>query len=205
MKENRYLLGVLALLLMAFTVNLVLAFPEVTDNTAVAVPSENGTSTLLNVTSRMQQYVGFFGRVWQEVRLNTTVGSGTMYNKSVSSGKMYFFKAGSTPTGVFTPALNNSQTDGNFSLSGFYVTGNHFVLNSTVCGTASVDHLNTTDNYMNGIFKDAAATPNYFLCVDILPKTSTNGFESPDGNVQFEIVVPKTASYLSYDIWIDSS
>ncbi|MBI5225209.1 hypothetical protein HY989_05035, partial [Candidatus Micrarchaeota archaeon] len=40
---------------------------------------------------------------------------------------------------------------------------------------------------------------NYFLCTDIVAKTSTNGM----GSVAFEVVVPKTANYTSYDVWID--
>ncbi|MEK6954250.1 MAG: hypothetical protein AABX01_04540, partial [Candidatus Micrarchaeota archaeon] len=41
----------------------------VTDNLGVATPSQNGTSFDLNVTSRMQQYVGYFGNVVTMVRL----------------------------------------------------------------------------------------------------------------------------------------
>ncbi len=174
-----------------------------TDNLGSPVPAQNGTSIYLNVTSRMQQYVGFFGRIWNEVRLNVTNGSGVLYNKSMTSGKIYFFKAGESSTGAIVPALNNSQTDGNFSLTGQYITGSHFVKNSTICGVASVDHLNTSDNYGVGIFRDSAAIPRYFLCTDIQAKTSTNGFNTVDGNVYFEVVVPKTSTYQAYDIWVD--
>ncbi|MFH1257337.1 MAG: hypothetical protein V1658_00205, partial [Candidatus Micrarchaeota archaeon] len=156
-------------------------------------------STLLNVTTRMQQYVGFFGNVTAEVRLNVTVNSGTLYRKDVDRGKIYFFDTGATPTMPFVPALNNSETDGNFSLTGFYVTGNHFIYNNTVCGVVSVDHLNTSDNYMVGIFRDAAAAPNYFICTDIRPVSSSTGF----GAVEFQAVVPKTGLYMAYDVWID--
>ncbi|MFH1750439.1 MAG: hypothetical protein ABH863_02050 [Candidatus Micrarchaeota archaeon] len=202
MKNWQYWIGAAAFLLL-ISVSVRAALQQ-TDNTAVAVPSDNGTSTYLNVTTRMQQYVGFFGRIWYEVRLNFTTGSGTLYNKSVTEGKIYFYKAGATPTGAILTAVNNSDTDGNFSLTGYYATGNHYVLNSTVCGVTSVDHLNTTDNYAVGIFKDQAATPNYFLCTDITQKSSTNGFNTVDGNVHFEVVVPKTSTYTSYDVWIDS-
>ncbi len=174
----------------------------VTDNLGVATPSQNGTSFDLNVTSRMQQYVGYFGNVVTMVRLNTTNASGSnlqLYNKSITTGKIYFAKSGATLTGAITPAMNNSQTDGNFSLTGVYITGNHFIRNGTICGVASVDHLNTTDNYGVGIFKDAAADPNYFLCTDILTKTSNYGF----GSVGFEAVVPKTSTYAAYDVYID--
>ncbi|HLC47769.1 MAG TPA: hypothetical protein VJI13_01740 [Candidatus Norongarragalinales archaeon] len=176
-----------------------------TDNLNVAVPSENGTSTLLNVTSRMQQYVGFFGRIWAEVRLNTTAGSGTLYNKSVDRGMMYLFKAGATPLLPFSPAsINATTTDLNFSLTGYYVTGNHFINNGTVCNISSAMYLNTTDNFMVGIFKDASTAPkNYFVCTDIRPVNSQNGFNTIDGNVLFEVIAPKTATYSAYDIWVD--
>lgn len=170
----------------------------VTDNTAVAVPSDNGTSTMLNITARMQQYVGFFGVINSTVKLNTGAGN-ILYQKPVTSGKIYFFKNGATPTGALVPALNNSQTDANFSLSGYYATGNHFVNNATVCGVSLVNHLNTTDNYAVGIMKDSAANPNFFICTDIRPVTSANGM----GAVTFEAVVPKTSSYASYDVYVD--
>ncbi len=175
---------------------------QTTDNLGVPVPAANGTSSNLNISARMQQYVGYFGNVVTMVRLNTTNASGSnlqLYNKSITTGKIYFAKSGATLTGAITPAMNNSQTDGNFSLTGVYITGNHFIRNGTICGVASVDHLNTTDNYGVGIFKDAAADPNYFLCTDILTKTSNYGF----GSVGFEAVVPKTSTYAAYDVYID--
>ncbi|MFH0971375.1 MAG: hypothetical protein V1835_02300 [Candidatus Micrarchaeota archaeon] len=203
MRSWQYALGAVFLILLVFVVNFVKAPLYVSDNTNVAVPDENGTSTLLNITSRMQQYVGFYGRIWAEVRRTATVGSGTMYNRTMDRGFIYFFKNGATPTYAFVPAINNSETDGNFSLTNYYITGNHYMNNGTICGIAAVDHLNTTDSYAVGIFHDSAATPNYFLCTDIQIKVSTNGFDTTDGNVAFEVVVPKTSSYQAYDVWID--
>lgn len=203
MKNWYLILGIAAVVVLSMLVNVVRAPLYITDNTNVAVPVENGTSTNLNVTSRMQQYVGFFGRVWAEVRLNATPGSGTMYNKSVTNGSIYFFKTGSTPTTPFSNAGLGDTTDLNFSLTGYYKVTNHFVNSGRVCGTNSVNHLNTTDNYAVGIFKDSAATPNYFVCTDIQIKISQNGFSSVDGNVAFEVIAPKTVSYQAYDIWID--
>jgi hypothetical protein len=210
MKNWKYMaLGIVVLAVLAISVKATL---YISDNTNVAVPAENGTSTYLNVTSRMQQYVGFFGRIWAEVRLNITIGSGTMYNKTVDKGMIYFFKNGATPTGPFSPAsINDTYADLNFSLTGYYLTGNHFIHNSTtggttgsVCNKTNVWHLNTTDNFMVGIFKDSATAPkNYFLCVDIRPAISTNGFNTADGDVKFEAIVPKTSVYNAYDIWID--
>lgn len=195
------LLGLVFVVVIAFT-RLATSAIQVTDNLGVPVPAENGTSTLLNVTARMQQYVGYFGDAVMMVRLNTTNVSGSnlqLYNRSILSGRIYFFKSGATPTGAFTPAMNNSQTDGNFSLTGYYITGNHYMNNGTICNVTSVDFLNTTDNYGVGIFKDSAATPNYFLCTDIVRKSSAFGF----GTVAFEAVVPKTSSYTAYDVYVD--
>ncbi|MEK6843187.1 MAG: hypothetical protein AABY04_01745 [Candidatus Micrarchaeota archaeon] len=193
---NRKFVLLLGLALALILSRPVLAAIFVTDNTAVAVPTANGTSTLLNVTARMQQYVGFFGQVNATVKL-TAGGSNILYAKLVSSGKIYFFKAGAVPQTPFTTALNNTATDNNFQLSGYYITGNHYMNNGTICGQASTNFLNTTDNYGVGIFKDTNF--NYFLCTDISTKVSTNGF----GTVGFEVVVPKTANYTSYDVWID--
>lgn len=195
----RFLHIFLILLLLGLLANFTSSSIFLTDNQNVAVPSDNGTSSNLNITGRMQQYVGYYGNINTTVILSAANNNTRMYTKLVTQGKVYFFRQGQEPTGTFTPALNNSQTDGNFSLSGYYVTGNHFALNSTVCGVESVDHLNTTDNYMVGIFKDSATTPRYFLCTDIRTMTSANGM----GTVSYEIVVPKTAIYTAYDVFVD--
>ncbi|MBI5225398.1 hypothetical protein HY989_06020 [Candidatus Micrarchaeota archaeon] len=196
--SNKYVYGAIGfLLILAIAVKFASAAIQQTDNTAVAAPTENGTSTLLNVTTRMQQYVGFFGHINTTVRLNTNPASAILYTRLVTQGKIYFFKAGATPQTPFTTALNNTATDNNFALTGYYVTGNHYMNNGTICGQSSTNFLNTTDQYGVGIFKDAAF--NYFVCSDIVQKTSTNGF----GSVGFEVIVPKTSNYTSYDVWID--
>ncbi len=205
MEKWKYVLGALALILLVFTVNTVKAVVEQSDNLGVPVPANNGTSTLLNVTARMQQYVGFFGNVISVVRLNVTNVTGSpnyqLYNKTATSGDIYFFQSGDTPTTPFINARNNSETDGNFSLTGYYVTGNHYEYNEsgTICGSGWANYLNTTDGYRVGIFRDSSATPNYFLCTDISQVSSVNGF----GNVNFEVIVPKTSTYSAYDVWID--
>ncbi|MFH1750393.1 MAG: hypothetical protein ABH863_01820 [Candidatus Micrarchaeota archaeon] len=171
----------------------------ITDNTGVNVPADNGTSTMLNVTSRMQQYVGFFGGINSTVKINTTIGAPQLYAQPVTSGKIYFVKNGATLEGAIVPALNDTDTDANFSLSGSYVTGNHFKNNGTICGVEFSDFLYTTDEYGVAILRDSAADPNYFICTDISPKTSSNGM----GNVAFEVIVPKTDIYASYDVYVD--
>lgn len=196
---NRNIIGILAaIILLSFAANFALATLSVTDNTNIAVPTANGTSTMLNVTMRMQQYVGFFGAINTTVKLNTGAGN-ILYQKPVTTGKIFFFKTGVTPTGALVPALNNSQTDANYSLSGYYATGNHFMNNGTVCGIANINFLNTTDQYGVGIFKDSAANPNFGFCSDVVQKTSTNGFGTP----AFEVIVAKTATYTAYDIYVD--
>ncbi len=194
-----------ALVVLAFMAHVATSVIQ-TDNLGVPVPASNGTSTLLNVTARMEQYVGYFGDIVMMVRYNVTNVSTSsspnyqLYNQSVvGEGKIYFFQSGDTPTEPFTTARNNSQTDGNFSLSGFYITGNHYMNNGTICGQESTDYLNTSDNYGVGIFKDSTAEPNYFLCVDIVRKASAYGF----GTTAFQAVVPKTSTYTAYDVYID--
>ncbi len=204
MRNSQYVIGIIVLALIGLAANMVVATLHISDNTAIDTEvMENGTSQLINVTSRMQQYVGMYGRIWSEVRLNVTVGSGTLYNKSVDRGMIYFFKNGATPTGPFYGAANDSETNANFSLTGYYIVDNHFIHNDSVCNTTSVWHLNTTDEYAVGIFRDSAANYNYFICTDITPKTSTNGFDTSEGSVYFEAILPKTSSYLVYDIWVD--
>ncbi|HLC48410.1 MAG TPA: hypothetical protein VJI13_05025 [Candidatus Norongarragalinales archaeon] len=190
---------VLGLVAIVFLAKMAASAIFLTDNTGVAAPSENGTSTLLNVSARMQQYVGFFGVINSTVKINTTVGAPQLYAQPVTSGKIYFVKAGASLSGAIVPALNNTQTDGNFSLTGYYITGNHFVNNGTVCGVASMDHLNTTDNYMVAIARDSGATPNYLICGDIRTVVSTNGL----GTTAFQVIVPKTSTYSSYDVYVD--
>jgi hypothetical protein len=169
----------------------------------------NGTSNNSNISGRMQQYVGFYGRVTMEVRKTVGVGS-VMYNKTVTQGKLYFIKNGENPdwTGLDV-AKNNSNTDRNLSLTGYYVTGNHFVFNdSLLIGTErttcnkSGDYLNTTDAYKIIVMCDAigcAGSPKYFFCVDIADKLSANGY----GVVQYEMITAKTPTYTSYDVYYD--
>jgi hypothetical protein len=172
---------------------------EATDNTNVAVPADNGTSSQVNITAKMEQYVGFFGTVAVAVRRNTTNGY-VMYNKTATSGKLYFYKAGSTVDGNVLAAPASSVSDGNFSLSGFYATANHFTSSLTVCGVASSNALTTTDGLNTSIYRNqTAGGANYFLCTDIANTVSTNGF----GTVQYEIVVPKTSLYTAYDVYYD--
>lgn len=196
MKKYLVLVGLVAIALLA---NFAASSLYLSDNQNVAVPTDNGTSSSINVTARMQQYVGFFGNINTTVILSAANNNTKMYTKAVTTGKIYFVKAGAAPTGAITPALNNSQTDGNFSLSGYYVTGNHYIHNTTICGVDFANSLNTTDNYPVAILKDAATTPNYFLCTDIIQKTSTNGM----GSVSYEVVVPKTGVYTAYDVFVD--
>ncbi len=179
----------------------VVAVVQQSDNTAVAVPTNNGTSSNTTVTGRMQMYVGFYGNLTLQVRNNTATGN-VLYQKNVQYGKLYFFKAGVTPTAPYTAApTTGSNTNGNFSLTGFYNTSYHFDTQDTVCGIASTNKLNTTDNRMTGIYYDSlsAGAPNYFFCTDIGAFTSTNGF----GTIGYEIIVAKTPTYTSYDIWFD--
>ena len=189
----------LAVLMLLSLASLAAAAAVASDVSNVAVPVY-GTSKNQDVTGRMQQYVGFYGNVAMEVRNNTSAGN-VMYNKSVNSGKLYFAKNGATLSAPFAAAANNSVTDGNFSLSGWYATINHYSSTGTICGVSSAAYLTTTDGYNSTILKDNTADPakNYFLCVDLASKTSSNGF----GSVTYEIVVPTTATYTAYDIWYD--
>ncbi len=196
---NRNYVLVLTLVVVLLLARAVSSAIFITDNTGVTVPADNGTSTMLNITARMQQYIGFFGQVNTTVKINTTAGAPKLYDMPVTSGKIFFLKNGDVPSGAIVPALNDSETDGNFSLTGYYVTGNHFVKNDTVCGIASVDHLLTTDGYKVGIFKDSGETPVYFVGTDIAQVTSSNGMGTP----VFEVIAPKTSVYDSYDVYID--
>ncbi len=191
----KYKIAVALAVLVAFSM-LAMANVEESDNVNVPVPTQNGTSSNTTVTGRMQQYVGFYGNLTFQVRNNTNVGN-VLYYKTVTYGKLYFFKTGAIPTEPFTAAPTSALTNSNFSLTGFYNTSNHFDTQATVCGINSVNKLNTTDNRTVGIFYDAATTPNYFVCTDVGAFTSGNGF----GTISYEIIVPKTTSYLNYDIW----
>jgi len=69
-----------------------------------------------------------------------------------------------------------------------------------VCGYNFTNYINSTDNYHTGIFRDnATATANYYFCTNISAKISGNGF----GEVDYEVVVPKTGVYTAYDVWFD--
>ncbi len=175
------------------------AYIATSDNLNVAVPAANGTSSQVNITAPMQQYVGFFGTVAVAVRRNSTNGY-IMYNKTATSGKLYFYKTGAVVDQNVLAAPTGAATDGNFSLSGFYVTANQFTNSLTVCGVASSNALTTTDNLNTSIYRNqTAGGANYFLCTDIANTVSTNGF----GTVQYEIVVPKTSAYTAYDVYLD--
>jgi len=181
--------------------SLVVAAAVSSDTTNVATPADYGTCANQDVTGRMQQYVGFYGNVSMQVRNETTAGN-VMYSKAVNTGKLYFLKNGATPTQPFLAASPSAPaTDGNFSLTGWYASANHFANQMTVCGVASTYYLNTTDEYTVGLFKDSAADPNtnFGLCVDMKQVASTNGF----GTTLYQVVVPKTASFTNYDIWYD--
>ncbi len=188
---------VLATLLFA---PLVVANIVVSDNTNVAVPATNGTSSNVNITALAQQYVGFYGSVAVDVRKNTSTGY-MLFNKTATGGKLYFYDQGVTVDQNVLAAPANTETSGNFSLTGSaYNVSQYFTLSQTVCGVASTNSLNTSDGYLVGIFRNQTGFgANYFLCVDISNKTSTNGF----GTVQYEIVVPKTATYIAYDVYYD--
>ncbi|MBU1196970.1 hypothetical protein KJ765_00505 [Candidatus Micrarchaeota archaeon] len=181
----------------------VAAAAEQSDYTNWAVPAENGTANNTNITGRMQQYVGFYGNVSSQVRNSTALGN-VLYQKGVTSGVLYFLKGGATPTAPFVNASTNSTTDGNFSLTGYYSTANHFDTNASdgQCGSnLDIKVLNTTDSRSTGILFDSSTpgTENYFFCTNISSFTSTNGF----GTINYQIIVAKTPSFLSYDIWYD--
>jgi hypothetical protein len=198
MSMNKRIILLALPLALAFA-GIVLATVELSDNDAEAVPADNGTSNNLSIGGRMQQYVGFYGNVSYEVRNNTDPGD-VLYQKTVNYGKLYFVKAGATLTAPFTASPADADANGNFSLTGYYNTSNHFDTSATVCGIAATPKLNTTDNRMTGIFFDSIPdTPNYFFCTDVGSFASTNGF----GRIGYEIIVAKTPTYIAYDIWYD--
>ena len=192
----RYAIALLVLFGLAVIVH---AIVEKTDLTVI-VPNENGTSLQGNVTQRAQQFVGFYGRIEMQVRRTTALGD-VMYNKTVQSGRLYFVKETETPVFASTiAALTDAATDGNFSLTGDYITSKHWDAQYRVCGIDNVNFLNTTDGFEIGLFNDAQEdATKYYLCVNIKSVTSQNGF----GAVQYEMIAPKTPLYLSYDVWYD--
>jgi hypothetical protein len=208
MSVGRIALLVLVALVALGWVGFLYAVVDKSDLSNIETPV-NGTANYTNISGRMQQFVGFYGRIVMEVRKETGQGS-TLYNKTVTSGRLFFVKNGENPDWTYlTAAENNSNTDRNLSLTGYYVTGNHFVFNesrlseveNSTCNR-SANYLNTTDNYKSAILCDTigcAGSPKYFFCVDIADKQSTQGF----GQVQYEIIVPKTSAYNSYDIFYD--
>ncbi|MFH1257889.1 MAG: hypothetical protein ABIG96_06550 [Candidatus Micrarchaeota archaeon] len=196
--NSRFWLLVVLLVAIGF-VNLVTSSVYLSGNQDVAVPADNGTSSNTNISARMQQYVGFFGEINATIILGFANNNTRIYQKPVTSGKIFFVKVGAALTGAIQAADADTDTDANFSLTGYYITANHFTLSSTVAGVASVNHLNTTDNFMVGIFKDSAAAPNYFVGTDIRSITSANGM----GDVSYEVIVPKTGTYTAYDVFID--
>ncbi len=189
----------LFVLFLAFSVY---AVPSQSDYTNWQVPSQNGTANNTNITGRAQMYVGFYGNMSIQVRNNTATGN-VLYQKNVEYGKLYFFKAGATPGSVFLNASTNATVNGNFSLTGAYNLSYHFDVTTIepYCGVNNASVLNTTDNRRTAILYDNTAPPstNYFFCTQLGSFTSTNGF----GTINYEIIVAKTPTYMSYDIWFD--
>ncbi|MFH1107235.1 MAG: hypothetical protein V1787_05040 [Candidatus Micrarchaeota archaeon] len=175
------------------------ALPEQSDYPNWQVPDDNGTANNTNITGRMQMYVGYYGNVTMQVRNSTQLGN-VMYNRSVTSGKLYFMKNGVSPPASFINATANSTADGVIGLTGFYSTVYHFDSRQDACGVANVSKLNTTDNRMTGLLSNTANTA-YFFCTDIGSFFSSNGF----GTISYEIIVAKTPAYMAYDIWFDLS
>ncbi|MBU1197721.1 hypothetical protein KJ765_04370 [Candidatus Micrarchaeota archaeon] len=198
MKNNRVFFVAILLITGSFMVYAV----QQSDNTNVAAPTDNGTSSNLTVTGRMEQYVGFYGNLTMQVRNNTAVGN-VLYTKPVSQGVLYFFETGVTPSEPFVNASTNSTTDGNFSLTGYYVTANHFDSSASdgQCGSAlNMRVLNTTDSRSTAIIYDStgAGTEKYGFCTN-LSNFATTSF----GRINYQVVVAKTAGYNAYDIWFD--
>lgn len=191
-----------AFLLVLATIGYVARAVTESDNTNVATPA-NGTSSNTSVTSLSEQYVGFYGNLSIQVR-NNTATTNVLYRKTVTTGKLYFFKAGAVPGTKFLNASTNTTSNNNFSLTGFYNLSYHFdqITLEPYCGINNVSYLNTTDNRMTGVLYDnaGAGTENYFFCTTLGNFASTNGF----GRLNYEIIVPKTTgSYTNYDIWYD--
>lgn len=178
------------------------AIPAQSDQTNVAVPAQNGTSAMTNLTGLAQMYVGFYGNVSIQVRNDTSAGN-VLYRRGVSYGKLYFFKAGAVPGNVFLNASTNATVNDKFSLSGAYNLSYNYdrITLEPFCGVNNVSYLNTTDNIRTGLLYDnaGAGTENYFFCTQIGSIASANGF----GPINYEAVVVKSPSYMSYDIWFD--
>ncbi len=189
-------------LLLLATMAVYVAAAQVSDNTNIAVPANNGTSTNQSVTGLAEQYVGFYGNMSIQVRNNTAAGN-VLYQKSVNSGRIYFFKTGATPGTIFLNASTNTTSNENFSLTGAYNLSYNFdqISIQPLCGVNNVSYLNTTDNRQTRILYDnaGAGTENYFFCTPIGNFLSTNGF----GRINYEIVVAKSVTYSAYDIWFD--
>ena len=203
---NRYglpILFVAALITGAFIVNFAAADP-VASNADVASPAANGTADSANLSIPAQQYVGFYGNVTIQVR-KTGGGPGTsLYNKSVVSGCVFVIDGSlSAPAWPAVVSPPDGNADGNFSLSGAYLTQYHYntISGFTFCGVAGAFTLNTTDNFQSGIFRDYNGTnARHFVGSNIRDITSTNGF----GRVQYEVIVPRTPAYGStYDFFVD--
>ncbi|MFH1107500.1 MAG: hypothetical protein V1787_06440 [Candidatus Micrarchaeota archaeon] len=177
---------------------LVFAVAEQSDNTNVAVPADNGTSSNTSIAGRMQQYVGFYGNVSFEVRNNTNLGN-VLYRKTVTSGVLYFLKNGDTFPGTLVNATANTTADSVIGVSGYYNTSNHFDSRGNLCNTLNVSKLTTTDSRTTGLLSDPNNT-EYMFCTDIGYFTSSNGFGS---ELSYEIIVAKTPAYMAYDIWFD--
>ena len=184
--------------------NFVGADPVAADQQGVTAPA-NGTADSQNLTVPAQQYIGFYGNVTIQVR-KTGGGPGTsLYNKTVFSGCVFVndgdIAAPAWPAAVSPP---DDNSDGNFSLTGAYLTRYHFVtvFSGTLCGVAGPFILNTTDDFGVGIFRDQNGTNSrHFVGSNIRDMTSTNGF----GRLQYEVIVPKTATYgdAGYDFYLE--
>ena len=169
----------------------------ISDNTNVAVPTTNGTSSNTSITGLAEQLVGFYGNVTVQVRNNSAAGN-ILYQKPVTTGVLYFLKTGQAFPNAVVNATANTTADGVIGFTGFYASSNVFDSRQDACGETNVSKLNTTDNRMTGLLSNNT-NDQYFFCTDIGSFTSANGF----GTIGYEIIVPKTLTYTSYDIWFD--
>ena len=203
---SKYALPVLfatALIAAVFIANFVSAEPVAADQQGVTAPA-NGTANSANLSFLAQQYIGFYGNVTMQVR--AVSGPNSLYNRTVTSGCV-FVTDGDHASGVPSwPAKTSSPdtfADGNFSLTGAYITGNHYnTIITSLCGVTTVYKLNTTDDFAVGIFRDGnASTSQHFIGSNIKNIVSSNGF----GLVQYEVIVPKTATYgnAGYDFYVE--
>lgn len=183
--------------LLLFLATFLVSGARVSDNTNVAVPTDNGTSSNTSATGLMEQYVGFYGNLTMQVRNNTAAGN-VLHQKGVTSGVMYFLKTGQVIPAAIVNATANTTADGILGLTGWYISSNHFDTRTDTCGVTNVSRLTTTDSRITGLLSNTTNN-QYFFCTNVSSFTSTNGF----GTINYEIVVPKTGLFTAYDIWYD--